>query len=246
MLKNGESLNFLVTPATISGIASNSADSVFKRWSVMTSDICSFDESFEPIKVSIYKGGAFEGNVLEYFGDLANIEIQHMNGNAVKMTISNGTLTITVVNAPAETTYVEYAKSTIDSIFTPPALAGTFSISSDQIKRISSLSKLSTNPETQTVFVSLYTKDGMLYATDKAFDLKLHEQAESLDEVKINKSFLGLLCSEDYVMTVHNTDDGKILVANSQQSNTTAAMILVETIEDVDFNFDKSEYNWDN
>lgn len=247
MLKNGDTLNFSVSSSEISGIACNTSESLFKKWSVMTNSIAEFDDQFEAVKVSIYKGNAFESNVLGYFDKECSIDIHHVNCEATKLVIYNETLSIVVVTAPTKLSYVEYSQSQLDRVFNPGDALYSFTLSVDETKQISSLSKLSTNPETQSTFVLLSDHNGQLVASDNAFKLNLHEQSTPVVDVKINKSFLGYLCPENYDMTVHDSPDGHVLVAKSQQSNTIASMVLIEVIEPIaDFDFDNTNFSWTN
>ena len=247
MLKNSEALNFLISTGTISNVSCNSTEAFFKKWELVTSDIAEYDKDFNPIKVSIYKGEAFVQNVLSYFGSSCNIEIEHIKGEAHKLTIFNDELKIIIATAPVKLAYTEYDSESIAMTFSKSDSIYKFDLTYEELKRIGSLSKLSTNPDTQKRFVEFYTKDGFLYATDNAFDIRLHEIEAEFDNVCLNKSFIGFFCHEDYTMYVSSMSGSKVMVAESMQSNTVSSVVLVEKVDVVEEEFDLSsaDFNWD-
>lgn len=249
MLKNNEALNFELSSALISNVACNTTEAFFKKWSIITSEVAEFDKEFESIKVSIYKGDAFVQNVLSYFGESCDIEVEHFMNEARKLTISNQFLKIVIAAAPVKLAYAEYDEKTLDMIFKPSNQITEFYLDYEELKRIGSLSKLSTNPDTQKSFVEFYVKDGHLYATDNAFDLKIRETENEFDGIRLNKNFIGLFCHENYLMKVCETDEGnKILIAESQQSNTVASTVLIDNVTESieEFDFTNTDFNWDN
>lgn len=256
MLKNSDALNFSISSAKIASVTSDKRDAFFKKWELITSQICEFDQPFDEIKMSIIKGADFNKKLLGYFRDSESVTlvIEHIDGDGNKMTISNEHLTITLVLSPINLSYQDYPEATLTELFSPNDEAFTnFTLSIDELKRIRSLSGLSTNPETQTSFVSFYTKDGSLCVTDNAFDLKLHESSVEVDNVRLDKSMLGALCTEDYeIAAYHGSGDirkSDSLVASSTMSNTVSAIILIEDIADAahdEFDFSNSQFDWDN
>jgi len=249
MLKNNEVLNFSLSSSTISGLANNESESFFKKWTIVTSSIAEFDNEFAPIKVSIYKGDDFI-KILQMFNKECSIDIHFIDNEAQLMVVYNDIAKISIVNAPASMSYVEYTDDVLQSIFEPDSKIYEFELKYDDIKRIMSMSSLTTNPEKQTKHVTFYSEDNKLVATDEVFVLKLNSEEFDTDmiDVKVNKPFLKLLCHENMKCEVHNVDGQHILVSKSLESNTISSAVLVESIkESVDDEFDlsNSEFSWD-
>lgn len=258
MLKNSDALNFTISSSTVTGIASDKRDSFFKKWELITSDVCEFTDAFEEIKISIIKGVDFSKKMLGYFAasEDVTIKIEHVNGDGNKLTISNEYLEITLVLSPIALSYTEYDEKTLKTLFSPEEKLAAFVLTVDELKQIRSLSGLSTNPETQTTYVSLYTENNHLYATDNAFKLQLHdlnpEIETEFDIVHLGKNMLGSFCTENYVMEIYDSvsenNQPNCIIANSQDSNTIATVVLVtelDTAANEDFDFSNTDFNWD-
>ncbi len=249
-LKGGV-LNFNINQSQIDSVASNVSDSFAKKWSIPTSAIARVEEPFaETVKVSLYKGGDFLKGILNLYGESCNINIEHNNGIAVMLIVFNDKLQIKIL-AAATITDETYDDATMKLLFGVEDEVGRFELGSEELKNIIGLSHISTNKDSQTPYVRLYTEDNFLKATDNAFDVKIHAQTEALNvDVNINKELIALFCNENHSFSVHKiagTIEGLKLVAISKDTNTISSMVLMEAgSKNNSENIDKlsSEFNW--
>lgn len=243
---SGGVLNFEVSSDKIQSVASNIADNFFKKWEINTAEIAAESKISETIKISIYKGSEFVKDVLSYFGSSADMKFFHDNGETNKIEVSNADLQITLVTAPISLNYVEYEEESLQYIFGSEGEKTSFELSKEELARIISLSKLSTNPETQTEYVRFYTDGGMLKATDNAFDVALHStDQEILTDIRLSKDSINLFCLEDQLMTAIKLESETILLASSKESSTVASVMLVEDLDaSEDISDLSAEFNW--
>lgn len=249
----GGALNFLLEEHQISSIANNEGDSFFKRWSVpmeSVAELGNFPEGGK-IKVSLNKGSDFINNILKYFGNTCSIRVSYDNGSAIMLTVYNEKLTINIVAAPTELNYDEYDTATLDEVFFKDAesIVAKFSLSAGELKEISSLSKISSNPETQTSYVSIYTDNGQLKATDNAFDVVLHNTESDFEaRINIKKEFFSNFCAEEQQMSVkENTAISSMtLYALSAETNTESGVVLMDEVSADASQIDDlaHEFNW--
>lgn len=249
MFPKNEILNILIGPDTISGI--NSYETAFvKKWSILTTEICTFSEQFEPIKVSIFKGGAFVDRVLSIFEEKCNMEIEYMDGGATKITVYDDTFRLNFATAPVNLSYKEYSSNQINAIFNPDGDIIDFSLSAGELGGIINLTKKldGFDVETQKTYVNLYTEGGLLCVSDGTFKKKLHPESVDIADVMISKHFLSLFCRESYKMRfVSDVTGQKFLVAESQDSDTVSSLVLVEEVQQDDsFDLGNTVYNWAN
>lgn len=250
---NKEILNFSFDKNNVFGIANNETDAIYKKWNVPLTDICDTNTEFtQTIKCSIFKGDEFISKILTYFGQTANMHFHHVNGSTNKIVLEkadeNGKviLSITIVCAPVQTSFVEYDESLLNHIFTTSeeTKIASFTLSESELSEVSKLSKLGTNPEIKTNYISLYTDErGALKATDKCFDLELHISENPLPEVlEIDKSLWSVIESDKYNVNVHNVDGNKFIICKSQTSDVTITILLLSDVDSsVDFDdFDLS------
>jgi len=262
-VKKSEILNFSIENSVLSGINNNEADSIYKMWQLPLAKLTGLadnDPTYNTIpklKCSLYKGDSFSKQVLGHFGQLVDMEIEHVLGTVKKINLSkkdaNGRtiLAITVLCARAETTFIEYEPELISQIFKPKPETKlvSFKLETAELSAVTKLSKLSTNPDTQSDYISLYTKDGSIFATDKAFDVFLHETDIVLNEpVEIDKSLWRMIDNDDYTATVYQAqDDNKILVCESKTKSVSITLVLLSSVDtDIDFDdFDDMSDTWE-
>jgi hypothetical protein len=243
-----ETLNFTLSPDEISGIASNEADSIYKKWNVELSDIAkapSPETHFPKLKCSIYKGDEFAKRILSYFGQLVNMKIYH-DGREIKQIelfklneSGKISLKINLLTAATSTAFVEYSKELVSAIFTPGSETRqlSFTINPEYLSQVSRLSKLSTNPEDQTKWITLYSDNGSLKATDNAFDIILEDEGfPNIEPFDIDKSLWALVDIDKYSAEVHLIENSKIFVLKSYTKNLTVSLVLLEKTDgSVDF-----------
>lgn len=246
-----ETLNFRIMPDKIVGISNNEADSIYKRWQIPMSLLCDSIETSEPLpaslKCSIFKGPEFSKKILSFFGQYVDIVFTH-DGQQIKgidlfklNEKGKTVLKINMVTASAETAYVDYSEELIQQIFTPTEdtkIIG-FDLDSSDLSSVSKLSQLSTNPETQTAWVTLYTdEEGQLKATDGVFDVVLREDGAELgDSIDISKQLWSMIDRDIYKVEVHNVQDNKIFLCKSTTRDVVISLVLLSKTDD-SVNFD--------
>ena len=248
-----ETLNFTLTNDKVVGIANNEADSIYKKWSIQLASLCTVPmtqdgtlQTIPELKCSIYKGEEFSKKILSYFGQFVNFKIEH-NGSEIKRielfkTNDKGvtTLKINLLTAASATAFIDYSKEFVDQIFTPDDTTKlvSFELDNDDLSTVSKLSRLSTNPEEQTNYVTIYTAGGTLKATDNAFDVILKEDIQiEIDPIEIDKSLWSMIDRDKYIVDVHTIEDNKILVCTSQTKNVIISLVLLGKTDD-SVNFD--------
>lgn len=234
-----EVLNFKINNESLSGIANNEGDSIYKKWDIKLVQLCESHDEIPSLKCSIYKGDEFIKKILSYFGKTVNINLFHNDGSVRKLELyktdekGRTMLKITVLGANVETAYIDYNDEVIGKIFDPSdeSLA-QFSLDAVNLQQVSKYSKLQTNPEKQTEYVRLYTNDGCLNATDNAFDVILHETDVVLtDDVEIDKSLWQLIDEDQYDCSIHSIDQNRILVCSSTTKDVKITLVLLSKVD---------------
>ena len=252
---NGENLNFKITKNAISNVAAHESDALYKSWSVPIDVACkSVEGTFDELKVSIYSGSEFVNKIFSYYGQLARFEISHINGNVTKIDIvkldekGKVSLKISLVTASVTTAYRKFDDELISQIFNPgdEGKIGTIDLSAADFKQLNQLAKLSTNPETQTKYITLKTVEGRLIATDEAFEISLGEREETLEKIEIEKELFSFIEYEDYSASIYSVGEKQMLLCNSKTSESQIAVILLSDADDtIDWNSFETDTNWD-
>ena len=265
-VKKSETLNFKLTPEFATGIANNESDSIYKRWSIKLSDLCDVTKSianqdaksgtlvFPELKCSIYKGEDFSRKILSFFGQFVNFKIEH-DGKEVKKielfkTNEAGVivLQINLLTAATATAFVDYSSDLLAQIFTTDETTKviSFELDATELSSVSKLSRLSTNPESQTNWVTLYSDNGSLKATDKAFDVLLKDGVTLSESIDIDKALWSMIDKDKYTVSVHNISENKILVCESLTKDVTISLVLLgKTDTDIDFSdFENTDETW--
>lgn len=248
-VSKSETLNFTIDGNKIVGVTNNISDSIYKRWEIGLSDICTPEEKavIPLLKCSIYKGEEFSKKILSYFGQLVNLRIEHDDSEVKKIELfklneaGKVGLKINLVTASSSTAFVDYDPEVLSMIFYPTEetkLFG-FELDTNDLSEVGKLSKLSTNPEEQTDYVTLYSADGSLKATDNAFDVILKEGFTQADvSIDIDKDLWSMIDRDSYEVEIHQVDEeNKILVCKSTTKNVINSLVLLgKTDDSVDFN----------
>lgn len=256
-----DTLNITFNEKGLTGISSNRADSLYKQWliewSILAESVTGLLEHIEassangakvqPLKCSIYKGEDFSKKILSFFGSVADIVCFH-DGKEIKQfqiqkksTEGKVQLKIDVVTASANLAFVDYSEELVKALFTPEStsLVTKFNLGISDLQTVSSLSKLSVNPDKQTKYITLYTENGQLKATDNCFDVVLHEAAEAPlpEPLEIDKELWSKIDRDEYSVELHAIEENKILVCKSLTKHVTESVALLAKTND-DINFD--------
>ncbi|BBI90629.1 hypothetical protein HYO65_gp237 [Tenacibaculum phage PTm1] len=251
----GETLNFKITPTSITNVAEHSSQSLYKKWELSLGDVCdSVDGQFRELKVAIYSGNEFVSKILGFFGQLADLEIQHENGNVNKINIikldekGKRLLRIALVTASVTSSYKEIDSDMVSNIFNPDMeTKASLILSPDDLKQLNNLAKLTTNPEEQTNYITIKSENGQLVATDGAFDIALRDRTEELDAIEIDKELFSCIEHENYTASVYDLGESGMLLLNSENSNSQIAVVLLSDADDsVSWDDFETDTNWDN
>lgn len=255
-VKKSDILNFNMSSVKMSGISNNEGDSIYKKWEVDFAEFAgNVSEEFPELKCSIYKGDELRKKILPYFGQLVNMKVFYLGEDVKKLELFKTdeagriSLKITILCASNETAYIEYSAELLNQIFNPEEanLTYTFNLSEAELSAVSKLSKLSTNPEQQTDYITLFTEEGLLKATDKAFDTILHDGADELKEnIDLDKKLWTLIDKDDYVAKVYDVDNNKVLVCTSTTRKVMTTLVLLSKVDEtVDFaDFENNDDDW--
>lgn len=252
LAEKSDTLNIQFSSAGLTGIASNSSDSMYKKWSIDWSTISTTEQKefdlIPKLKCSIYKGEDFSKKILSFFGGIADIIVFH-NATEVKQfqiqkrgTNDKVSLKIDVLTAAANLAFTDYAEDLIEAVFSPQTetLTATMTLGVSDLQTVSSLSRLTVNPEKQTKYITLYTVDKQLKATDQCFDVVLQEETETVlpdGGVEIDKTLWSKIDKDEYIVELHTIEDSKMFVCKSQTKQVVEALALLAKTDD-SINFD--------
>lgn len=249
-----DTLNFAITKQGISNFAEHHSKSLVKQWNLDITDVCErIEGDFSTIKVAIYTGSVFTSKILGFFGQLADLEIQHVNGSATKIDVvkkdekGRRALRITLVTASVASSYIDFQQDYIDAIFNTDDTISSIVLSSADLKQLNKLATLSTNPEAQTDYITIKTEDGQLVATDGSFDVALHDRADDIDKIDIDKELFACIEHENYSATIHRiSEEQKKLILSSKDSSSKIAIVLLsDADESTNWDDFESSTNWD-
>lgn len=231
--KSNNTINFSVSPKGLHSSNKNHAMSVVKTWNLNFEQCCSSTSGVIPekLKISIFEGVDFAKKILAYFGQVATIEIHHDGLSASKIVLKKMTkegklsLKIDVVCASVDISYFEYSAEELLILFGDDenfVKKEVFNLSKDNIQNIKKLLKLQTNPEEQKKYIRIYSKDGIVMASDDGFDLALFDDVNGqLGEtiIEIDKSIFITIDDSSYSCVYSSfTDDSdkmELLVLNA-------------------------------
>lgn len=253
-ISSSDALNFRINNTVITDAAQHQSQSLFKRWSVNLSDVCSSVEGdFSELKVAVYAGRELTSKIFNFFGQLADLVFHHVDGNVTKIEFIKKddkgriALRIVLVTASIKTAFIEIDKSLITEIFDRESSDIQLTFKPEDLIQLNKLASLSTNPESQTAYISIFTKDGQLIATDGAFDVALHDTDLSVEKIDIDKELFSCIEAETYSANVYHTESGSMMLLHSQDSASSIAVVLLSEADD-SINWDEfdEKANWDN
>lgn len=239
----------------VSSITTNENGDVYKRWSCDLMDICESVENknTELLKISIFKGDEFAKKTLTLFGQLVDLEIQYNEEGAVKMIIrkinneDKVIASVSVIMSRTNLSWVDFPQDEADIVFglTDSPVLDKFNLSGEDIKNVSKMLSVDTNPEEQKKYIIIKSEDGHIVATDKGWRLTLGlDTFELTQEIEIAKDLWKMFDDyENYVVHLSEISENKFIFAKAENSDLTTSMVLLKDVDSsIDFN-DFEHYN---
>lgn len=252
-ISSSDALNFRINNTMITDAAQHQSQSLFKRWSVNLTDVCSSVEGeFSELKVAVYAGRELTSKIFNFFGQLADLVFHHIDGNVTKIEFlkkddkGRVALRIVLVTASVKTAFIEIDKTLISEIFDRESSSIQLTFKPEDLIQLNKLASLTTNPESQTAYISIFTKDGQLIATDGAFDVALYDTDATIEKIDIDKELFSCIEAETYTANIYHTDRGSMMLLHSQDSASSIAVVLLSEADDsIDWDEFEEKANWD-
>lgn len=235
-----DSLQLYISKDKIICLKVNMQETTGKYWELELRELVSNQQEIAQqlgdtiVRFALLSAGQFVKQCLALFKESVDLEIQvnSINDAVGLCTVSNNQIKIKISTADANRAFDELQGTwkDVNDFFSLDSADATFTLTTDDIKRIKTLANISTVVEKKIEYFAIRTEGGKLKIQTHAVEWDVHESSITLPEIKVQTNLLKLIDNDDYICGIKHFNNAPLLIIASSTCSTKQYIQLLSSI----------------